>query len=149
MTEIMTGSVTLAILAEDWQRSLTVKNMSPKTIKTYMEAVTGLDRFLASKGMPRSADAIKREHVEAFVNDLLERWGYPLPPTGASRVASYLLGLAATAVGAPDRPASSPLVSAVVPVRAPGCRRPPCRVHEQPLDWTVAGSRTPSSRRGC
>jgi Phage integrase, N-terminal SAM-like domain len=56
------------------QRSLTVKNMSPKTIKTYMEAVTGLDRFLASKGMPRSADAIKREHVEAFVNDLLERW---------------------------------------------------------------------------
>jgi site-specific recombinase XerD len=74
MTEIMTGSVTLGILAEDWQRSLTAKNMSPKTIKTYMEAVTGLDRFLASKGMPRSADAIKREHVEAFVNDLLERW---------------------------------------------------------------------------
>jgi hypothetical protein len=51
--------------------------------------------------------------------------------------------------GAPDRPASSPLVSAVVPVRAPGCRRPPCCVHEPPLDSPVAGSRTPSSRRGC
>jgi len=47
-----TQSVTLEILAEDCQRSLTAKNMSPKTIKTYMEAVTGLDRFLASKGMP-------------------------------------------------------------------------------------------------
>jgi site-specific recombinase XerD len=69
-----TQSVTLGILAEDWQRSLTAANMSPKTVKTYMEAVTGLDRFLASKGMPRSADAITREHVEAFVNDLLERW---------------------------------------------------------------------------
>jgi hypothetical protein len=31
MTETMTGSVTLGILAEDWQRSLTAKNMSPKT----------------------------------------------------------------------------------------------------------------------
>jgi hypothetical protein len=31
MTETMTGSVTLGILPEDWQRPLTAKNMSPKT----------------------------------------------------------------------------------------------------------------------
>jgi hypothetical protein len=41
MTETMTGSVTLEILAEDWPRSLTGANMSPKTVKTYMEAATG------------------------------------------------------------------------------------------------------------
>ena len=59
------------------------------------------------------------------------------------------LGQGATLRVAQDRPASSPLVSAVVPVRAPGCRRPPRCVGERPLDWPAAGSRTPSSRRGC
>lgn len=82
-TETMTGSVTIEILAEDWQRSLTAKNMSPKTIKTYMEAVTGLDRFLVSKGMPRSADAITREHVDAYITDLLKRGSPPLRTTGS------------------------------------------------------------------
>jgi site-specific recombinase XerD len=64
----------LAILADDFRRSLRSANKSPKTEKTYLEAVEGLDRFLASKGMPRSVAAIRREHVEAYVVDLLERF---------------------------------------------------------------------------
>jgi hypothetical protein len=47
---------------------------SPKMVKTYLEAVEGLDRFLAEKGMPRSVEAIRREHIEAHVLDLMERW---------------------------------------------------------------------------
>jgi hypothetical protein len=73
------------------------------------------------------------------------------PPPGASVLLAVdqELGQGATLRVAQDRPASSPLVSAVVPVRAPGCRRPPRCVGERPLDWPAAGSRTPSSRRGC
>ena len=47
------------ILAEDFQRSLRAGNKSPKTIKTYLEAVEGLDRFLVEQGMPRSVAAIR------------------------------------------------------------------------------------------
>jgi hypothetical protein len=67
-----TQSVTLGILAEDWRRSLVAANMSPKTVNTYMEAVTGPDRFLLERGMPRAADAITREHFDAYITDLLE-----------------------------------------------------------------------------
>ena len=73
----------------------------------------------------------------------------PTPRSGPLRAEPRCDGDFAMLGGSPDRPASSPLVSAVVPVRAPGCRRPPCCVHEPPLDSPVAGSRTPSSRRGC
>ncbi|MBA2721241.1 MAG: tyrosine-type recombinase/integrase [Chloroflexi bacterium] len=34
----------------------------------------GLDRFLSSAGMPRTAPDLHREHVEAFITELLSRW---------------------------------------------------------------------------
>ena len=73
-TRTMQESVTLAVLAEDFRRHLRAGSKSDATIKTYLEAVEGLDRFLAEKGMPRSVAAIRREHVEAYIVDLLERW---------------------------------------------------------------------------
>jgi hypothetical protein len=88
----------VAFWRRDWQRRLTARNMLPKTIKTYMEAVTGLDRFLASKGMPRSADAITREHVKAFVKGPPRAVNTGYRQQLPAAFASYLLGFAATAV---------------------------------------------------
>lgn len=64
----------LGILGDDYRRSLRAANKSPKTVKTYMEAVNGLDAYLGRQGMPRSVAAIRREHVESYILDLMERW---------------------------------------------------------------------------
>ena len=38
-----------------------------------MDAVSRLDAFLEAHGMPRAVAAIRREHVEAFIEDQLAR----------------------------------------------------------------------------
>jgi site-specific recombinase XerD len=50
-----------------WIRSLRARNRSERTITSYVEAVTMLDRFLREKGMPRTAEGIRREHIEDFL----------------------------------------------------------------------------------
>jgi site-specific recombinase XerD len=45
--------------------------MSPRTLATYGAAVRALDAYLAEQGMPRIARSITREHLEAFITDLL------------------------------------------------------------------------------
>lgn len=64
----------IAVLLPSFQRSLRAGNRSPKTVKTYSEAVQQLATFLAERGMPTDAAKVRREHVEAFVEHLLERW---------------------------------------------------------------------------
>jgi site-specific recombinase XerD len=54
-------------------RHLRAGNRSPMTIKSYMEAVRQFDDFLAQRGMPRDISTIRREHVEAFIEDQLAR----------------------------------------------------------------------------
>jgi site-specific recombinase XerD len=61
-------------LAASFARYLRASNRSPRTIRTYGEAVEGLSRFLAERGMPRHVSAIRREHVEAYVESILARW---------------------------------------------------------------------------
>ena len=63
----------LAFHARGFELSLASANKRPNTIKSYLEAVTQLDAFLAAKGMPRDVDAIRREHVETFQKDQLDR----------------------------------------------------------------------------
>jgi site-specific recombinase XerD len=46
----------------------------PKTIETYSESVRQFARFFAEQGMPQDVAKIKREHVEALITDLCERW---------------------------------------------------------------------------
>lgn len=48
-------------------------NRAPTTIRGYVEAVEKLDAFLAAHGMPRAVANIRRQHVEAFIEDQLER----------------------------------------------------------------------------
>ncbi len=63
----------LAFHARGFELSLGSANKRPNTIKSYLEAVTQLDAFLAAKGMPRDVEAIRREHVEIFQKDQLDR----------------------------------------------------------------------------
>jgi site-specific recombinase XerD len=63
------------------------QNKSPKTVTSYMSAAKGLVEFLRDRGMPLQLPYIKREHVEAFILDTLQRphkvTGKPLSPRTA------------------------------------------------------------------
>lgn len=73
MPDMHTVSVgDVASLIPEWMRSLRAGNRAPKTIKTYREAADQLHAFLASRGMPTEAASIHREHVEAFIAELLD-----------------------------------------------------------------------------
>ncbi|HUX86152.1 MAG TPA: tyrosine-type recombinase/integrase [Candidatus Saccharimonadales bacterium] len=63
-------------------RYLRAANMSPRTVDAYSGAVRQLAGFLAAKGMPTDVAKIRREHLEAFVEDLLAHWK---PATASNR----------------------------------------------------------------
>ncbi len=69
-----TGTSELEALNASWRRHLAAQRMSSATLDTYGTSVRLLDRYLTAQGMPTSPAAITREHVEAFISDLLERW---------------------------------------------------------------------------
>jgi site-specific recombinase XerD len=60
-------------LLPSWRRSLAARRTSPATIATYGSAVERLTDYLEAAGMPTRVGAIRREHVEAFISDLLTR----------------------------------------------------------------------------
>ncbi len=66
--------VTVGNLALSFKRSLLAANKSARTVETYMDAVRLFSEFLARRGMPSDVACIHREHVEAFIADILERW---------------------------------------------------------------------------
>lgn len=84
----------IANLAGDFRVSLRAANKALRTQQTYAEGIAQFDEFLAAKGMPRNVSAIRREHVEAFMDYLLndkvdERYGRRLRPgTAKNRYAS-------------------------------------------------------------
>jgi site-specific recombinase XerD len=60
-------------LRDSFRRSLRASNRSPKTEKIYIGAIDQLGAFLVGHGMPVDPDAIRREHLEAFLVALRER----------------------------------------------------------------------------
>ncbi|MGD0247801.1 MAG: tyrosine-type recombinase/integrase [Candidatus Limnocylindrales bacterium] len=62
---------------EPWRTHLRAENKSPRTIDSYADALRQLGDFLAGRGMPCQASAIRREHLEAFFLDLAERGRSP------------------------------------------------------------------------
>ncbi|MGI8707951.1 MAG: tyrosine-type recombinase/integrase [Actinomycetota bacterium] len=62
----------LRSLAPSFRRSLKAGNKSERTIKIYMTAADRLVGFLEESGGPTNAADVRREHVEAFVADLVE-----------------------------------------------------------------------------
>jgi site-specific recombinase XerD len=49
-------------------------NLSPKTTQTYTESARLLATYLVEQGMPTDLEGIRREHVEAFIVDQLDRY---------------------------------------------------------------------------
>jgi len=68
-----TATDELAALAASWRRSLAARRASPRTIATYTTAVGQLADYLAAAGMPTRVGNVRREHVEAWITDLLAR----------------------------------------------------------------------------
>ena len=61
------------VLAKSFERSLLAANRSPATIRIYTISVQQLGRFLEARGMPLVVASITREHVEEYINDVLQR----------------------------------------------------------------------------
>ena len=75
----------LSVNVESFARHLRAENLSPRTLKTYIEAVGLFGRFLADQGMPQDVANISREHVESFIAHVLDQWK---PATAANRYRS-------------------------------------------------------------
>jgi site-specific recombinase XerD len=67
------GVGTVRRLAPSFDIALRARNLSPRTIRTYLEAVNLLAAFLEEAGMPTQVSSIAREHLEAFLAQELER----------------------------------------------------------------------------
>jgi len=69
-------------LVGSFRRKLLAENKAPRTVQTYGEALRLFGEFLAGRGMPLALPHIRREHVEAFMADQLDRYR---PATAANR----------------------------------------------------------------
>ena len=73
-SDITASSLTsIEALLPSWRRSLRAENKSPKTIESYLSSAEQLAAFLAERGMPTDVAGIRREHVEAWIEDILTR----------------------------------------------------------------------------
>ncbi|MDE3205154.1 MAG: tyrosine-type recombinase/integrase [Acidobacteriota bacterium] len=62
----------LSSLVPDWLRSLRAQNKSANTLEVYGQAASQFVSFLHSAGMPTDVTLLTREHVEAFIQHLLD-----------------------------------------------------------------------------
>lgn len=60
-------------LAQSWELSLWAANRSPRTVELYTDSLRQFDQFLKAVGMPTRVASVKREHVEAYLADVLQR----------------------------------------------------------------------------
>jgi site-specific recombinase XerD len=72
----------LGAMVASFTRHLRAENKSPRTIETYLESLGQLERFLVERGMPTALGSIRREHIEAFIEQLLAT---RRPATAANR----------------------------------------------------------------
>jgi site-specific recombinase XerD len=75
----------LHALAESFARHLRAANLSPLTIKSYLDGVEQLTQFLVARDGVPPLRSIGRDHLEAFLADQLGRWR---PATAANRFRS-------------------------------------------------------------
>jgi site-specific recombinase XerD len=60
-------------LLPDWQRHLRAANKAPATIKSYLIVAEEFTDYLVAQGMPTTANAVAREHIEHYLVHLQER----------------------------------------------------------------------------
>ena len=75
----------LTPLLRSFLRHLRASNLSERTAETYQESIEQFTRFLGSRRLPLDARMVEREHIEAFVTGLLEKWK---PATASCRYRS-------------------------------------------------------------
>lgn len=69
-------------MVTSFRRHLRAENKAEQTITAYTYAPLQLAAFLQGRGMPTNVVNVRREHVEAFLEDLLEHWS---PATANNR----------------------------------------------------------------
>jgi len=79
------GAISTSRLIRDWEGSLRARNRSPKTIRSYGDTARLFLDYLAQHELPLNVSALRREHVEGFIDDQLARWR---PATAAVRYRS-------------------------------------------------------------
>ncbi len=74
MTDVNTSlNDTIADLLDDWRVHLRARNRRPETIKSYLVVAGAFAAYLRSIGHPATPAAIRREHVEAYLETTLGR----------------------------------------------------------------------------
>jgi site-specific recombinase XerD len=73
-TDPSIASLDIGADAASFGRHLRASNLSPRTVQSYLEAVNLFTRYLIEQGMPTQLAGIRREHVEAFIESLLQRF---------------------------------------------------------------------------
>jgi site-specific recombinase XerD len=81
-TEPIVTTGDLAVNATSFARHIRAANLSPATQRTYLASIARLADFLTAKGMPTDVANVRREHLEAFMEDQLASWK---PATAANR----------------------------------------------------------------
>lgn len=74
----MTVATKLAVddlreLLPDWSIHLKARNVAPSTVTSYQRCAANLLDFLTARGMPTTATGVRREHIEAFLADMVDR----------------------------------------------------------------------------
>lgn len=73
-SKTITADGDFAVNVASFVRHLRAQNLSPNTITAYRGAVEQLTRFLTENGMPVHVATVTREHIEAFITDVLAHW---------------------------------------------------------------------------
>jgi site-specific recombinase XerD len=63
----------LSVLLRDFERSLRAERKSPKTILAYMSTGEAFRKFLHHNHLPTDVTEIQRDHVERYINSLVDR----------------------------------------------------------------------------
>jgi site-specific recombinase XerD len=73
MAQVTTSRIAdIDALVPSWRLSLEAENKSPATVVAYTYGTTQLSAFLRSTGMPTDVTAIAREHIEAFLLNVIQ-----------------------------------------------------------------------------
>ena len=73
-SDVIKAGGDLAVNIDSFGRHIRAENLSPQTFDAYAGATKQFHRYSVDQGMPLEVAGIRREHVEMFITDLLERW---------------------------------------------------------------------------
>ncbi|HVM29380.1 MAG TPA: tyrosine-type recombinase/integrase [Candidatus Limnocylindrales bacterium] len=67
------GGITIGGAIDSYRRHLRASNRTEGTVELYTGALRSLERWLAEQGMPTDVEAVRREHIEAYLEAMLAR----------------------------------------------------------------------------